>query len=50
MAGTSRRGVGKGGVCGVTHPLLSADVGSLSATVEPVGQCLVSCVCSERHV
>ena len=39
-----------GCVCGVTHPLLSADVGSLSATVEPVGQCLVSCVCSERHV
>jgi len=43
------RGVGKRGCRGVTPPL-SADVGSLSATVEPVGQCLVGCVRNERHV
>jgi len=42
------RGVGKRGYRGVTPPL-SADVGSLSATVELVYECLVGCVGSELY-
>ena len=39
--GRSSRGVGKGGGCRGWHP---PTVGSLSAMVKPVGQCLVGCV------